>query len=382
MRALVVGIADYRHIPRLPAAVLNDARDLAARLGADPLYEGRVTLLENPDRHAFVAALETAGALCSRDDTFVLFISSHGARIADGPAAGDYLLPVDVAPEPAAFADTAISGRYLDDLVRAIPARRKLVILDCCHAAGVGFGQGASAGMRYDQLSEGDYVALVSSAGDQTSHVLAGARNSIFTGCLLEGLDRVKPKDGLVGIYEVAAYVQEHVSALAGRLGPAQTPWFRATTSASFAVVTALDRFDRDVFLNYHPGDHDFVETTLRPRLEQRLVRICTMSDPELIGMAALPAISHCATRARYTLSLAPREVLADTEARRGELAVLEALELGLTHERVRHVALLRPRHAALPLYLRIHIPASISDPPTERELDVLAAFLRKPHEP
>src|SRR5205807_10359115 len=62
-----------------------------------------------------------------------------GGRIESGPYAGEYLLPVDtVYPGDEDLDRTAVSGDEFTAALRAIRARKVLVIFDCCHAGGVG----------------------------------------------------------------------------------------------------------------------------------------------------------------------------------------------------------------------------------------------------
>lgn len=387
-RALIVGIAGYENCP-LPEAVLNDARDLATRLRTDPLFgDGGVALLENPGRKTFVAALAQQTELCGPDDTFVLFISSHGARIqGDGGDDEDYILPVDFDVDD--IAATSLSGPFLRDQVEAVRAGRKLVILDCCHAAGVAFAH-AARGIRYSRIAEGNYAVLASSSGDQQSHVLRNRdeaptphRNSLFTSCLLEALDCVKPDNhGALGIYSVATYVQLHAARRAKLHGLAQTPWFQVTAANSFPIATVSDWFENDVFLNCFEEDNEFVTEDLRPRLETRGVRVCRPNDDRYVLMPRLDAIRVCASQARYTLTLAPRvEPDGKPEQKDAVTALLAALQLGFVQNRGVHISLLRPK-CHLPLYLEIYHPAKISDPhPTDPELDRIAKFVKKRHD-
>jgi uncharacterized caspase-like protein len=99
-RALVVGIADYLHVNKLPNNVLDDARDVADLLRASDycgypnanveiLLDGQSTL--EGIRKALARLVQSA----SDEDTVVVFFSGHGARVTHGPDAGEYLLPVD-----------------------------------------------------------------------------------------------------------------------------------------------------------------------------------------------------------------------------------------------------------------------------------------------
>ena len=98
--ALIVGIAEYLHVTRLPAAVRNDARDVRGFL-VDPRYcgypPGHVTLLLDGEatREAIIDALSGLAARAHPTSSVLLYISSHDGRVVSGAFAGEYILPVD-----------------------------------------------------------------------------------------------------------------------------------------------------------------------------------------------------------------------------------------------------------------------------------------------
>src|ERR1700759_4483780 len=98
--ALIVGIADYRHVAKLPAAVRNDAREIRDLL-VDPSYGGypstQVTMLLDGEatRAAVMGALSRLAAHTDAAATVLVYISGHGGRVASGSFAGEYILPVD-----------------------------------------------------------------------------------------------------------------------------------------------------------------------------------------------------------------------------------------------------------------------------------------------
>src|SRR4051812_46902786 len=97
--ALVVGIADYANIRKLPK--VRDAEDLAAALvdttlcGYDP--KNVMVLLDgDATRDKIRAGFEALKVRCDADSTVFLYFSGHGGQIAEGASRGQYLLPVDV----------------------------------------------------------------------------------------------------------------------------------------------------------------------------------------------------------------------------------------------------------------------------------------------
>ena len=97
--ALVVGIADYANIRKLPK--VRDAEDLAAAL-VDPTlcgyYAKNVTVLLDRDatQDKIRAGFEVLKGRCDADSTTFLYFSGHGGQIKVGANKGHYLLPVEV----------------------------------------------------------------------------------------------------------------------------------------------------------------------------------------------------------------------------------------------------------------------------------------------
>ena len=88
--AVLVGIAEYRNIPSLPSTVSGDAiaiRDLLT----DPQHCGyppeNVTVLldGNATREAVLGALSELATRSDAQSSVLVYVSSHGARLTDGP---------------------------------------------------------------------------------------------------------------------------------------------------------------------------------------------------------------------------------------------------------------------------------------------------------
>jgi len=250
--ALVVAVAAYPKITHLPAAVLNDAREVVAVLtspahcGYDP---NNVTLLL--DAQATLDALRRQlAALSSRakpDDTVMIFFSGHGARLGDPANPESALIPVDF--DPANVTSTVLSEAELTAALARITAQRLVVLIDACHSGGAGTFKAADnvkfpdlgfSEKSLDRLAQGTgRVLIASSRAAETSLVLPGATNSLFTQHLVDALrgGARTHGDGLIRIFEVFNHVAEKVRGAApGR----QHPIFKASDlEDNFAV--ALD---------------------------------------------------------------------------------------------------------------------------------------------
>lgn len=250
--ALVVGIAAYPNVLRLPAAVINDAREVAAVLtspahcGYDPknvtvLLDAQATLVSL--RHE----LATLASRAMPDDTVTIFFSGHGARLGDPANPESALIPFDY--DPANVASTVLPEVEFSAALARMTTQRLVVFIDACHSGGVGslktdVGQFLDLGYSeksLTHLAKGiGRVIIASSRASETSLVLPGATNSLFTEYLVDALrgGARTQGDGLIRIFEVFNHVAEKVAVAApGR----QHPIFKASDlEDNFAV--ALDR--------------------------------------------------------------------------------------------------------------------------------------------
>ncbi|WNZ79319.1 caspase family protein [Pseudomonas sp. P105] len=239
-RALVIGIANYQEVSGLPDAVLNDARDVASLLKSND-YCGfpasNVQLLE--DGQATLSGIKTAlsdlASSVQPDDSVVIFFSGHGARIGQGSNTTSALIPFDTKlndPQRTTFLEADFSAALVE-----IKAKRLVVLIDACHAGGAAVLKGTSdvnVLPGFDEKSLQNLAAgvgrviIASSRSSETSLVLSGARNSVFTSRLLEALQGKARTagDGLIRVFDVFNYIAEHV---AGTVPGRQHPIFKAS---------------------------------------------------------------------------------------------------------------------------------------------------------
>ncbi|HEX5721102.1 MAG TPA: caspase family protein [Thermoanaerobaculia bacterium] len=198
--AVVIGISGYTSLPRLPLAVLNDAVDVARTLW-DPHLCGyradRVRLLLEGEATAdgIRSALDWLSESCGTGDTALLYFSGHGWRRGEGQGSEWYLAGFDAERE--SLPNGMLPGTELTARLAKVRAGRLAAALDCCYAAGAATLKGGGTAPSRPGLTEADYerlaqgrgrMILASSRPDETSLVLEGDRNSLFTGCLLRGL--------------------------------------------------------------------------------------------------------------------------------------------------------------------------------------------------
>jgi Caspase domain/TIR domain len=338
--ALVIGIANYQHINPLPATVLKDAQDIYELL-IDPQHCGypkdHVELLL--DDQATQATIREALAQLARrshsESTVFFYLSSHGGRLESGSYAGEYLLPVDtVYPSEQSLAETAIAGTDLTAALQDLPARKVVVLFDCCHAGGLGDPKdvtvsGLKAGLPesyYEKLQAGTGRAiLASSRSTESSWVLPGAANSLFTQHLLAGLrGGIASEDGLIRIFDLFEYLQPRVT----HDQKNQHPIFKAQLEENFPIALYLggqksvvpkddQGFRYDAYISYvdREPDASWVWDTLVPKLEGAGLRVAVSGDSGDPGVARLVNIERGIRQAKRTVVVLSEAYLADNMA-------------------------------------------------------------------
>jgi|SRR6185369_2297702 len=251
--ALVIAVAAYPQVAPLPKVVIDDARGVAAVLtspehcGYDP-QKLALLLDANATLDALRRELHALANRAKADDTVVIFFSGHGARIGDAANPESALVPVDC--DPTQISSTVLSERELSAALSRITAQRLVVLIDACHSGGAGSFKATSntqplqlgfSEKSLNRLAQGTgRVLIASSRATETSLVLAGATNSLFTEHLLDALrgGARTQGDGVIRVFEVFNHISEKVRASApGR----QHPIFKASDlEDNFAI--ALDR--------------------------------------------------------------------------------------------------------------------------------------------
>lgn len=184
-----------------------------------------------------------------------------------------YLMPVDGEPTDEAIERTAISGAELSARLRAIPAARVTVVLDCCRASGLAeprdVGDILSSDLSGEVLSPlargRGRAVLAALRSDGFAYVVPGERNGVFTRHLLDGLRGAAPgTGGVIRICDLFDYVQQQIAAKV----TAQRPVFKAELESNYPIAlhcggnarqlvlpSTSDGFASDAFLSYQRDD-------------------------------------------------------------------------------------------------------------------------------
>ena len=221
-------------------------------------------------RTSILDGLDWLGEQAEADSqaTVVIYYTGHGLEPTDKDASF-YFVPYDVRKRR--LRARALRAADFADAVGAIEAERVLVVLDCCHAGGMGVkGEGlapegfllraapvtlwpemagktaASGAKGLTELAQGHGRAVLSSStGKQRSYLRRDRKMSIFTYHLIEALTgHAQPADGAgeVLVSDVMSYVHRHVPQSAqADWGKQQTPDYRVSGNFPIALLLGGD---------------------------------------------------------------------------------------------------------------------------------------------
>lgn len=169
-------------------------------------------------RDAILKALEELATLTDPEATVVVYFSGHGYTVTTAIGEAYFLMPFGY--DVSQLYKTAVSGKELTDRLAAIPARRLLLLLDCCHAGGIEESKTPGVQLAKTPLppeaerlfTQGSgRVVIASSKAGELSY--AGKPYSAFTLALIEALAGVGAarQDGYVRVADLALYAREMV---------------------------------------------------------------------------------------------------------------------------------------------------------------------------
>jgi uncharacterized caspase-like protein len=249
--ALLIGVGND-----LPVTV-KDAEALA-RLLSDPQKAAyppeHVRAVTGPEatREGILSALDafSRAVNAGEDAHAVVYYSGHGGQFrAPGDESSFFLVPHDYAPDR--WRETTIADAEFTERIESMRPRRLLVFLDCCHAGGVPRVKGPSAAFDPKPVPPGllalldsgsGMVILASSHEQESSYV--GDEYSIFTECLLDGLNGAAGDEGVVRVLRLLSYLYEEVPK---RAAPnPQHPFLNKAFALSEDFVVAVAAGERD----------------------------------------------------------------------------------------------------------------------------------------
>lgn len=223
--ALIVASSEYRDptLQRLRAPG-RDAEALAEVLGDPAIGAFDLRTLLNLPSNELLCGIAEFCADSRPTDLLLFYFSCHGLLDDRGQ-----LYYGTVNTERRLLTATSVSARWLNDQLEDCPARRQILILDCCHSGA--FDRGAkgdgSLALRERFGSRGRVVLTASRAteysfeGDQ---VPGQGVSSHFTAALVHGLrtgEADRDEDGFITVNELYQYVFDRTRAYEARQTPA-----------------------------------------------------------------------------------------------------------------------------------------------------------------
>jgi len=199
----------------------------------------------------------------SGNTTAIVCYTGHGWRTDSIGSSEFYLIPYDV--REGKIKSRALRATDFAEAVGELRPRRLLVVLDCCHAGGMGVkglplpagyveaaitpsllmeGEKATVGpgaKGLETLARGTGRAVLSSStGEQSSYMRRDGKMSIFTYHLIEALTgHAQPQEGAteVLVSDVMGHVWRHVPESARSLGREQVPAFQVSGNFPIALL-------------------------------------------------------------------------------------------------------------------------------------------------
>lgn len=195
--ALIIGINDYKHLPKLKSAI-NDARAVAATLELN--YGFNVTLLIDPDRSDIIDAFDDYRTALGPQDNLLIYYAGHGWL--DEESGRGYWLPRTAKSDRRS---NWLSNATITDTLKVLLAKHIIVVADSCYSGTL--TRAAPINLRDKDYfkrmaSKSARVALVSGGLEPVADQ-GGGGNSPFAGAFITALknnDRVIDGTKLFGL--------------------------------------------------------------------------------------------------------------------------------------------------------------------------------------
>lgn len=230
--ALVIGNAEYRHVPALKNPV-NDARAVASAL-----RDVGFTTIEalNVDQRAMRDRIREFLDRIKGGDEALVYYAGHGVEV----SGANFMLPVDIRAlgpgQERALRDDAVSLSQLMADIEEQKARISVVILDACRDNPFPRQQSRSLGATrgLSQIAPPDGMFIIYSAGPgQTALDSLGTQDTSSNGVFTRNLLTWIRKDG-VEITELAKGLRQDVATQASRVNHRQQPGYYDGLSGQF----------------------------------------------------------------------------------------------------------------------------------------------------
>lgn len=225
---------------------VNDVNELAEVLSNElrgnfsttvTLSSGNVDSKLLPSRSNILAMIKLLANNAEESDTVLVYFAGHGFE----QEGINYLLPADARIE--VLSETAITIKWIKDTLSKSLAKKKMLIIDACHA-GAKLGRSSSNPMTRSfqeelfQESEG-FVTLSSCKMEQVSYDFIEKSHGAFSYFLLEGLRGAadENQDCVITVPDANRYVSAKMREWCLKMGLQQNPRFEYNVAGDFIFV-------------------------------------------------------------------------------------------------------------------------------------------------
>jgi Caspase domain len=181
--------------------------------------------LIDPDPMQMQEAIETLYRDRDKNDLVLLFFSGHGIKDDSGKLHFATRLTRKT-PRGELIQSTAVSARFVQEIMGKSRSRRQVMILDCCFSGAFDPALNSKDDGSLDvqgQLGAEGRVVLTSSSSTQYSFEQQGSDLSIYTRFLVEGIETGaadRDNDGKVSVRELHEYATKKVQEAAPKMNP------------------------------------------------------------------------------------------------------------------------------------------------------------------
>jgi len=247
--ALIIAISKYEGKNVLPTIVTKDAYDIANVLTAANYcgYEDtNVKLLLDSEATLsnIRSEMSKLATKANEGDTVFVYFSGHGGNQGNELNPNCFLVPIDFDSPNGGF---LLEGE-LSSLLSKIQSERLLFVIDACHSAGAAVFKSFAQSRSYisgftdkslARLSQGrGKVFIASSKDSETSIILPGDQNSLFTKHFLSALKgAAESSDDLIRVFDLFSYLEKNVPIEAEKANHEQHPVFKSNLENNFPVA-------------------------------------------------------------------------------------------------------------------------------------------------
>lgn len=271
--ALLVGVGNYKkmNIVNLPTYRMDLSLLASALLAALKIPRDNVRLMAGNDNDGYITTTDLAKAiagfksLLGAEDTFIFYFSGHGRD------------------KNILFSNGQVELQSVIDFVEKLPAKNKIVILDCCYSGN--FKTAGARIMHFEESMEefvGHGIAVIaSSAANEVSRLGPGGNHSMFTGALSTAIAMNKKvrkgKTSLNDIYDgmmhlVEAWNRENP-------GKEQQPIFRSSIGGT--IYFQVENYKPYEQMKFSLETDDYRIVNVEPLSSRDIKRLCAFVIPK-----------------------------------------------------------------------------------------------------